>query len=392
MGIPLMKTELPHLKKTSKRSVGIVKEQFVTLCDPPDELILDSGKTLGPVTIAYETYGQLSPEKDNAILLLHALSGDHHAAGYYQPDDKKSGWWDEFIGPGKAFDTDQYFVICSNCIGGCKGSTGPSSNNPETGKPYGLSFPIITIRDMVNVQRRLIDHLEIPRLLCVAGGSMGGMQALQWTVSYPDRVASAIPIATTAIHSAQNIALNEVGRQAIIYDPNWKQGDYYESDPPARGLALARMVGHISYLSDKSMHERFGRKLQGRQRVSFDLLTDFQVESYLQYKGSAFTQRFDANSYLYISKALDYFDLSAGYDSLTDALKGVKAKFLVIAFSSDWLYPPYQSRLIVQALKRNGIPVSFCEIKSDYGHDAFLLECDQQTHLIGNFLANLKER
>ncbi len=385
MALPLVKTDVP-ISKPSRRSVGLIEEQFATICEPPDELILDCGKKLGPITIAYETYGTLTPEKDNAILILHALSGDHHAAGYYRPDDKKPGWWDDFIGPGKAFDTDQYFVICSNCIGGCRGSTGPASINPETNKPFGMSFPVITIRDMVNAQKRLLDHLGISYLVCVCGGSMGGMQALQWAISYPDMVQSAIPIATTAVHSAQNIALNEVGRQAIIADPNWNQGDYYDSEPPVRGLALARMIGHISYLSDKSMHEKFGRKLQNRQQLSYDLLTDFQVESYLNYKGTTFTQRFDANSYLYISKALDYFDLTEGTDSLTEALQGVKAKFLVIAFSSDWLYPPYQSRLIVQALKRNGIIGSFCEIKSDYGHDAFLLECKQQTDLIHNFL------
>jgi len=371
--------------------VGIVSEQFVSLFVPPHELELDCGAKLGPIRVAYETYGKLTPEKDNAILLLHALSGDHHAAGYYTPHDRKPGWWDNFVGPGKAFDTDRFFVICSNCIGGCRGTTGPSSINPETQKPYGLSFPFITIKDMVNVQKGLIDRLGIKRLLCAAGGSMGGMQALQWAVSYPGAVHCVIPIATTAIHSAQNIALNEVGRQAIVADPNWKNGDYYDSEPPSRGLAVARMVGHISYLSDQSMHEKFGRRLQNRDRVSFNLLTDFQVESYLQYQGASFTQRFDANSYLYITKALDYFDLSEGRRSLIEALQGVKARFLVIAFSSDWLYPPYQSKEIVKALKMNGIPVSFCKIKSDYGHDAFLLECDQQTEMIRGFLNNLSK-
>ncbi|MEW6237209.1 MAG: homoserine O-acetyltransferase [Candidatus Omnitrophota bacterium] len=377
--------------KPEAGSVGIVSEQFLTLFVPPRELELDCGAKLGPIRVAYETYGKLTPERDNAILLLHALSGDHHAAGYYTPHDRKPGWWDNFVGPGKAFDTDRFFVICSNCIGGCRGTTGPSSINPETQKPYGLSFPFITIKDMVNVQKGLIDRLGIKRLLCVAGGSMGGMQALQWAVSYPDFVHSVIPIATTAIHSAQNIALNEVGRQAIVADPNWKNGDYYDSEPPSRGLAVARMVGHISYLSDQSMHEKFGRRLQNRERVSFNLLTDFQVESYLQYQGASFTQRFDANSYLYITKALDYFDLSDGRPSLIAALKGVKARFLVIAFSSDWLYPPYQSKEVVKALKMNGIPVSFCEIKSDYGHDAFLLECEQQTEMIRGFLNNLSK-
>ncbi len=374
------------------RSIGPVSEQFVTLFEPPNELLLECGQKLGPITLAYETYGQLNDAKDNAILVLHALSGDHHAAGYYHDDDKKTGWWDDFIGPGKAFDTEKYFVICSNCIGGCRGSTGPSSIDPKTGKPYALSFPVITIKDMVNAQKGLLDYLEIPQLLCVSGGSMGGMQALQWAVSYPERVRSAIPIASTAIHSAQNIALNEVGRQAIIADPNWNHGDYYDSEPPVRGLAVARMIGHISYLSDRTMHEKFGRRLQNRQRVSFDFITDFQVESYLQHQGASFTQRFDANSYLFISKAMNYFDLSNDHESLIDAIRpAVNTNFLVISFSSDWLYPSYQSRQIVTALRGIGAMASFCEIKTEYGHDAFLLECDQQTQMIRDFLIHLPE-
>ncbi|MBI1390894.1 MAG: homoserine O-acetyltransferase [bacterium] len=372
-------------------SIGLVKEQFATICEPPDELILDSGRKLGPITIAYETYGELNEARDNVILLLHPLSMDHHAAGRYAPDDRKPGWWDNFVGPGKAFDTSRFFVICSNCIGGCRGSTGPSSINPATGKPWGATFPVITIRDMVNAQKRLLEKLGIDKLFCVAGGSMGGMQALQWTVSYPDKVVAAIALATTWVHSAQNIALNEVGRQAIVADPNWNQGDYYGGESPRRGLALARMVGHISYLSDKSMHEKFGRKLQDRDEISFDLLTDFQVESYLQYQGLSFTQRFDANSYLYISKALDYFDLSRGHNSLASALRDVQARFLVLSFSSDWLYPPYQSREVVSAQKRGGKQVSYCEIQSDYGHDAFLLEGEQETPLIRDFLRHVRE-
>lgn len=377
--------------ETQSHSVGIVTERFATICEPPDELILDSGRKLGPITIGYETYGALNSAKNNAILVLHALSGNHHAAGFHTENEKKPGWWDEFIGPGKAFDTNKYFVICTSCIGGCQGSTGPSSINPQTGQPYAMDFPFITIRDMVRAQKSLLDHLGVERLLSVAGGSMGGMQALQWTVSYPDRVLSAIPIATTANHSAQNIALNEVGRQAILMDPNWQQGNYYHTEPPSRGLSVARMIGHISYLSDKSMHEKFGRKLQNREKVSFNLLTDFQIESYLQYKGNAFTQRFDANSYLYLSKALDYFDLSEGYLSLEEALAGVNAEYLIIAFSSDWLYPPYQSKHIVTALKRSRKTVSYCEIQSDYGHDAFLLECEQQSKMIRHFLAHVAE-
>lgn len=372
-------------------SVGIVEEQSVVLFEPPNELTLDSGQRLGPITLAYETYGHLNKNKDNAILLLHALSGDHHAAGYYSADDRKAGWWDKYIGPGKAFDTNKYFLICSNCIGGCRGSTGPSSINPKTQKPYGLSFPFITIRDMVRAQKGLLDYLGIPRLIAVAGGSMGGMQALEWAVTYPEMAAACIPIATTANHSAQNIALNEVGRQAIIADPNWNHGDYYDAEPPVRGLAVARMVGHISYLSDQAMHEKFGRRLQDRNKVSFDLLTDFQVESYLQYQGAVFTQRFDANSYLYITKALDYFDLAGDHKNLAEALRKVKAKFLALSFSSDWLYPPYQSREIVKALKQAGASVSYCELKSEYGHDSFLLDCPQQIRLIRDFLSNITE-
>lgn len=371
--------------------MGFVEEKHITLFESPDALVLDSGRTLSPISLTYETYGTLNEAGDNAILVTHPLSMDHHAAGRYSANDRKPGWWDILIGPGKAFDTNKYFVVASNVIGGCRGSTGPSSINPETGKPYGLDFPFITIRDMVRAQHRLMEVLSVRKLFCVAGGSMGGMQVLEWAVSYPDMVVSAIPIATTARHSAQNIAMNEVGRQAIIADPNWNRGDYYDTESPTRGLALARMVAHISYLSDKGMHEKFGRRLQDRQQVSFDLLTDFQVESYLQYQGLSFTQRFDANSYLYITKALDYFDLGDGNQNLTAALRNVACKFLVISFSSDWLYPPYQSKEIVSALRRNAIPVSYCEIQSDYGHDAFLLEIDQQTQIIGNFLHHLSE-
>ncbi len=263
-------------------SVGIVKTQHLTFAEPPQEMLLECGRSLGPITLAYETYGELSAAKDNAVLILHALSGDAHAAGYNQPGERQPGWWDIMIGPGKAFDTRQYFVICSNVIGGCKGSTGPSSVNPQTGRPYGLSFPIVTIRDMVNTQKELIDHLGIDQLLCVVGGSMGGMQVLQWVVSYPDRVRLAIPIATTSKLSAQAIAFDEVGRQAIQSDPHWKEGDYYGKPIPRRGLAIARMIGHITYLSERSMHQKFGRKLQDKTEYGYDFLADFQVESYLR--------------------------------------------------------------------------------------------------------------
>jgi homoserine O-acetyltransferase len=347
---------------------------------------LECGRFLGPITVAYETYGELSPEKDNAVLILHALSGDAHAAGFNSPEDDKPGWWDDMIGPGKGFDTNKYFVICPNVIGGCKGSTGPNSIDPETGNPYGLDFPVVTIKDMVNAQKHLVDHLGIDRLLCVAGGSMGGMQALQWSVSYPEMVRLAIPIATTSRLSPQAIAFDEVGRQAIMSDPDWMGGDYYGKSVPSRGLSIARMIGHITYLSDKSMHQKFSRKLQNKGEYEYDFVTDFAVESYLHYKGDSFVKRFDANAYLYITKAMDYFDLSQPYKTLTEALAGVKSKFLVISFSSDWLFPSYQSKEVVSALRKNNADVIYMEIHSDGGHDAFLLEVKQQTRLIGNFL------
>jgi homoserine O-acetyltransferase len=371
-----------------KRSVGIVKTQYLTFAEPPQEMLLECGRSLGPITLAYETCGKLSAAKDNAVLILHALSGNAHAAGYNQPGERQPGWWDIMIGPGKAFDTREYFVICSNVIGGCKGSTGPSSLNPQTGRPYGLTFPIVTIRDMVNTQKVLIDHLGIEQLLCVVGGSMGGMQVLQWVVSYPDRVRLAIPIATTSKLSAQAIAFDEVGRQAIQSDPHWKEGDYYGKPIPRRGLAIARMIGHITYLSERSMHQKFGRKLQDKTEYGYNFLADFQVESYLQYKGDHFVNRFDANSYLYISKAMDYFDLAQPYGTLEQAFSGVKAKFLVISFSSDWLFPSYQSKEIVSALRRVGAEAIYTEIQTDYGHDAFLLESEQLSSLITNFLSH----
>jgi len=365
-------------------SVGIVETKYFTFAEPPHELLLECGKKLGPITLAYETYGELNAERSNAILVLHALSGDAHAAGRHRPDDRKPGWWDIMIGPGKAFDTTKYYVICSNVIGGCKGSTGPSSIDPATGRPYGLSFPVITIKDMVRAQKELIDYLGIPQLLCVVGGSMGGMQVLQWAVSYPDRVRLAIPIATTARHTAQAIAFDAVGRLAIMSDPDWMGGDYYGKANPSRGLSLARMIGHITYLSDESMHQKFGRELV--HEPSYDFVTDFQVESYLNHQGASFVERFDANSYLYITKAMDYFDLTQPSGSLRKELAGVKSKFLVISFSSDWLYPSYQSKEIVSALRRNNKDVSYAEIQTNYGHDAFLLESRTLTELIVNFL------
>jgi homoserine O-acetyltransferase/O-succinyltransferase len=356
-----------------------------------DSISLDSGATLAPVEVAYETYGQLNAARSNAILVLHAFSGDAHAAGI-SPETGKPGWWDNMIGPGKAFDTNKYFVISSNVLGGCRGTTGPASINPATGCPYGMSFPGITISDMVRLEKMLIDALDIPRLLTVTGGSMGGMQALEWAVAYPDRVVSAIPIATTTRHSAQQIAFNEVGRQAIMADPDWNGGDYYGKQPPARGLAVARMVGHITYMSDDSMREKFGRRLRGKENFGFDFDVDFEVESYLRYRGSQFVSRFDANSYLYITKAMDYFDLTNGKGSLAVALAAAQARFLVISFSSDWLYPSYQSQEIVRALRARNCDVAYAELPSNYGHDSFLVDVAEQTELIRGFLASTLEK
>ena len=367
---------------THDSSVGVVETRHYTFAHPPDGLKLECGKTLGPVTLAYETYGRLNAEKSNAILVVHALSGDAHAAGVHSGGNNP-GWWDDMIGPGKAFDTDRYFVICSNVIGGCKGSTGPASIDPETGRPYALDFPMITVADMVNAQRRLVDHLGIERLLTVAGGSMGGMQVLQWVASYPEKVRSAIPIATALKHSPQQIAFNEVVRQSIMADPDWRGGNYYEFGQPAKGLAVARMIGHITFMSDQSMEEKFSRRRKNGD-YGFRFGTDFEVEGYLRYRGDSFVKRFDANSYLYITKAVDYFDLSDG--KLISKEKPVDTRFLVISFESDWLYPSHQSQEIVRALQAGLADVTYCEIGSTYGHDAFLVEIGEQTQLIRHFL------
>lgn len=352
--------------------------QTFTFGQPPAELILESGEKLGPITLAYETYGELNEQKSNAILVLHALSGDAHAAG-------PNGWWENMIGPDKGLDTNKYFVMCSNVIGGCRGSTGPSSINPKSGKSYGTDFPTISIGDMVNAQKRLIDHLGIKKLLTVIGGSMGGMQVLQWMVAYPESIRSAIPIATTMKHTPQQIAFNEVGRQAIMADPDWKGGHYYGSKAPAKGLAVARMIGHITYMSDISMAEKFGRRLRA-DKEPFKFGAEFEVEGYLRYRGDNFVKRFDANSYLYITKAIDYFNILNGNKSLANIFEGLKAKVLVIAFKSDWLYPAYQSQEIVKACKLAGVDATYCEINSTYGHDAFLLETEEETQLIKHFL------
>jgi homoserine O-acetyltransferase/O-succinyltransferase len=373
---------MANRSKVNSGSAGIVKVETFKFEGP---LKLESGQSLGPVTVAYESWGKLNADKSNAILIEHAFSGDSHAAGLYEGEERP-GWWDDLIGPGKAFDTDKYFVICPNVVGGCRGSTGPSSVDPGTGKPYGINFPVITVEDMVEAQRHLIDHLGIKKLLCVAGGSMGGMQALQWASTYPDRVISAIPISTALKHSPQQIAFDEVGRQAVMADPNWQGGDYYGKALPDKGLAVARMVGHITYMSNASMEDKFSRRLKS-DGLTFTFNADFEVEGYLRNRGENFVARFDANSYLYITKAMDYFDLSG--DKFFRRHKKIDTKFLVIAFSSDWLYPPDQSKDIVRLFKGRSVDVSFCEIRSEYGHDSFLVETDEEAHLIKHFLKGL---
>ncbi len=342
---------------------------------PDKALQLDSGAVLEHWQIAYQTYGELNAGRSNAVLVCHALTGDQYVASR-NPVTGKGGWWTAMIGPGKPIDTDRFFVICANVLGGCMGTTGPASTNPETGRPWGLSFPMVTIRDMVRAQAHLIDSLGIDSLFCVAGGSMGGMQVLQWAASYPTRVFSALPLATAAKHSAQNIAFHEVGRQAVMADPDWRQGRYLdEGTRPAKGLSVARMGAHITYLSEPALHRKFGRKLQERSAPTFTFDADFQVESYLRYQGLSFVERFDANSYLYVTRAMDYFDLGADHDGvLAKAFAGTRTRFCVASFTSDWLFPTADSRAIVHALNAAGASVSFVELESDKGHDAFLLE------------------
>ena len=351
------------------------KFEDIKKIDISEPLKLECGKTISNFPLAYETYGKLNGNKDNAILVFHALTGDQFVAGT-NPITNKEGWWVSAVGPEKAIDTNKYFVICANVIGGCMGSLGPKNINPETKKPYGLNFPVITIKDMVRAQESLLEHLGIKKLLCATGGSMGGMQLLQFCATFPNKTFSAIPIACSASHSAQNIALNELARQAIMADPVWDNGKYFlKNTQPKNGLAVARMVGHISYLSDQGMQEKFGRKLQEKADYEFSFNADFQVESYLRHQGYSFVDRFDANSYLYITRAMDYFDLSKQYNnSLTEAFKGQKTKFFVISFSSDWLYPTKHSKDIVIALNSSGANVAFAEIKTDKGHDSFLVK------------------
>ncbi len=374
-------------RRSTADSVGIVQTRTATLFEPPASLELECGRTLGPIEVAYETYGQLNDTRDNAVMICHALSGDAHVAGYHSEADRKPGWWDMMVGPGKGIDTNRYFVICTNILGGCRGTTGPSSVNPETGRPWGLDFPVITIQDMVRVQKRLVEHLGIERLLAVIGGSMGGMQVIEWAVRYPESLAAALPIATTSRLNAQSIAFDAVGRNAILGDPSFQEGQYLDGSGPDRGLAIARMVGHITYLSEQGMHEKFGRQLRQAEKYSYDFANEFSVETYLDHKGRAFVERFDANSYLYITKAMDYYDLGAQHGSVREAFRDVQAKFLVISFSSDWLFTPEQSRQIVDALVANGKEVSYSEVTSMYGHDTFLLEPEVLGRLIGGFLA-----
>lgn len=356
-------------------------------------LPLDCGAELAPWDIAYQTYGTLNQDKSNAVLVCHALTGDQYVANQH-PVTGRDGWWTTIVGPGRPVDTDRYFVICANVLGGCIGSSGPTSINPATGAPYGLDFPVITIRDMVRAQARLVDHLGIDQLFCVIGGSMGGMQVLQWAASYPERVFSAVPIATAARHSAQNIAFHEVGRQAIMADPNWHGGGYFTAGAvPEKGLAVARMAAHITYLSEPALHSKFGRNLQDRDRLGFGFDADFQVESYLRHQGSTFVDRFDANSYLYLTRAMDYFDLAAEYDGvLAEAFRDIRTRFCVVSFTSDWLFPTVESRQIVQALNAAAANVSFVEIESDKGHDAFLLDEPEFFQTLTGFLKAAAEK
>jgi homoserine O-acetyltransferase/O-succinyltransferase len=409
----------------SENSVGIVETKYFYFGEPPEEMLLESGSKLGPVTLAYETYGILNTSRSNAILIFHALSGDAHAAGFNSKYDRKPGWWDSMIGPGKPFNTLEYYIICANIIGGCKGSTGPASINYATGNPYGLNFPVISIKDIIAAQKKLLKYLGIEMLFCVVGGSMGGMMALQWIVSYPEISKGAMLIATAPSHSAQEIAFNSIGRYAITTDPNWNCGDYYNGSRPEIGLSIARMIGHVTYISEGAIHKKFGRSIKdesgikdrfggeenpgkkdGRDNAApknsddenknikcpglADFTNEFEVGSYLKYQGEAFIKRFDANSYLYITKAIDDFDISTGFANLADALAKVKAKCFVISFSTDWLYPAEQSLKIVKALKINGIETTYTNFDSPFGHDAFLIEDERLKKIFSGFLKSLQ--
>ena len=373
--------------QASPREADEPRASEVVVFGPDQPLTLDAGVSLSPFQVAYKTYGMLNAERSNAILVCHALTGDHHVASEH-PVTGKPGWWTTLIGPGKPIDTERHFVICANVIGGCMGSSGPASTNPATGQPWGLDFPVVTIRDMVRAQAMLLDRLGIETLFAVVGGSMGGMQVLQWAASFPERVFAALPIACATRHSAQNIAFHEVGRQAIMADPDWRGGRYHlEGLNPRRGLAVARMGAHITYLSDAALHRKFGRKFQDRQNPTFSFDADFEVESYLRHQGSSFVERFDANSYLYLTRAMDYFDLAADYNGMVaNAFKGTPTRFCVISFTSDWLFPTSESRAIVHALNAGSARVSFAEIVTDKGHDAFLLDEPEMFEIVNGFL------
>jgi homoserine O-acetyltransferase len=366
--------------------VGLVVPQDYVSDEP---FTFESGRTIPGFTLRYETYGRLNAAGDNAILVCHALSGDHHCAGFHSLSDRKVGWWNNIIGPGKALDTNRYFVLCCNVLGGCQGSTGPLSIDPETNQPYGVNFPIVSIRDMVRAQERWLRAIGVTQLHGVVGGSMGGMQVLEWGITFPNFVRKLLAMATTARESAQAIAFNEVGRQAILQDPDWNEGNYAAAEGPRVGLAIARMMAHITYLSDASMARKFGRRTVTSSKEStgaFDV--QFEVESYLRYQGKSFTNRFDANSYLYITRALDQFDLAAGPGSLEAAFAPVTASTLVVGFTSDWLFPVDQNRAITTALLRAGKRASYAELTTDLGHDSFLLESPELYNLVRDFLAN----
>ncbi len=377
----------PRRAETSKRDADDPRDSLLVRFGEDKPLKLDSGVSLAPFQVAYKTYGTLNAARSNAVLVCHALTGDQHVASKH-PVTGKAGWWETMIGPGKPIDTERYFVICPNVMAGCMGSSGPASTNPATGAPWGLDFPVITIRDMVRAQAMLLDHLGIETLFAVAGGSMGGMQVLEWAATYPDRVFAALPIACATRHSAQNIAFHEVGRQAVMADPEWRGGRYlFEAANPRRGLAVARMGAHITYLSDAALHRKFGRKFQDRSNPTFSFDADFEVESYLRHQGITFVERFDANCYLYLTRAMDYFDIAADHDGvLANAFKGTQTRFCVISFTSDWLFPTSESRAIVHALNAGGARVSFAEIVTDKGHDAFLLDEPELFAIVRGFL------
>lgn len=380
-------TPSPETSEDIKANEAIAPSSKLAHFPVDEPLELDSGVKLGPWQIAYETYGELNADKSNAIVICHALTGDQYVAST-NPVTGKPGWWELMVGPGRPVDTDHYFVICANVLGGCLGTTGPATMNPQTGVPYGLDLPVITIRDMVRAQARLVDYLGIDTLFAVMGGSMGGMQVLQWAVSYPERVFAAVPIAAAARHTSQNIAFHEVGRQAIMADPNWRQGTYIqEGVRPTKGLAVARMAAHVTYMSDESLHQKFGRNLQDRDNLTFGFDADFQIESYLRHQGMTFVDRFDANSYLYVTRAMDYFDLADQFDgALPQAFAGTNTRFCVMSFTSDWLFPTSESRQVVKALNAAAANVSFVEIESDRGHDSFLLDVPEMFETIRGFL------